>query len=73
MENMDGLFSPTAQLAIYRILQEALTNAMKHAEADHIAIEACKKKGSVLFLVKDDGIGFDMKEVKSGLNGRNWR
>lgn len=67
MENMDGLFSPMAQLAIYRILQEALTNAMKHAEADHISVEAYKKNGFALFLIKDDGIGFDKNEVKTGL------
>lgn len=67
IENMDGLFSPTAQLAIYRILQEALTNAMKHAEADHISIEAYKKNGFALFLIKDEGIGFDINGVKTGL------
>ena len=71
IENMDTLFSTMAQVAIYRIFQEALTNAVKHSLTAHISIKARKAKGAALFQIQDNGVGFDMKEAKSGfLNGR---
>ncbi|MDE1193375.1 MAG: sensor histidine kinase [Arachidicoccus sp.] len=53
------------QLMIYRIVQELLANAMKHASAKNILIQ-CSQNGE-LFLItfEDDGIGFDPKNITS--------
>ena len=47
------------ETALYRIVQEALTNVVKHAGASHVSIVLTRKQGSVLVVVEDDGRGFD--------------
>ncbi|MDB5243023.1 MAG: histidine kinase, partial [Spirosoma sp.] len=50
--------SPTAAIGLYRIGQEALNNAVKHAEAQTIWIRLRRDKNSVILTVEDDGKGF---------------
>lgn len=47
------------ETALYRIVQEALTNIVKHAEASRVSILLTRKDGSALAVVEDDGLGFD--------------
>jgi signal transduction histidine kinase len=49
------------KLVVYRIAQEALTNAGKHASAEKVAVAIGKEEGSLLLSVEDDGCGFDQK------------
>jgi len=51
---------------IYRVVQEALSNAIKHAEASRLSIEMIDRNGSVEVRVRDDGSGFDPRAVSSG-------
>jgi signal transduction histidine kinase len=46
--------------AVYRVIQEALTNVAKHAEAERVWIEVAEDSDSLLVVVRDDGKGFDM-------------
>jgi len=46
--------------AIYRVVQEALTNVVKHANAERVWIEVAEDSESLLIVVRDDGDGFDM-------------
>lgn len=48
-----------AELALYRILQEALKNVEKHARARHVAVSLTQSAGFVQLTILDDGIGFD--------------
>ncbi len=49
------------ELALYRILQEALRNVERHANASHVTV-TLRRRGSALQLeIQDDGVGFDMK------------
>jgi len=48
-----------AALALFRITQEALGNAAKHAKAKHISVRLARTNGSVALTVSDDGVGFD--------------
>ena len=48
--------------AIYRVIQEALTNVAKHAHADRVWIEVAEDADSLLIVVRDDGTGFDMND-----------
>jgi signal transduction histidine kinase len=50
---------PELEETIYRIVQEALTNAVKHADAQRVWIEVREAGGSVAIVVGDDGQGFD--------------
>ena len=47
------------ELALYRILQEALKNISKHSRAKQVSICLTKKEGIVALTIKDDGIGFE--------------
>jgi len=51
--------TPELETAIYRIAQEALTNAIKHGNAKRVAVEIKERGGEVRVLVRDDGDGFD--------------
>jgi signal transduction histidine kinase len=46
------------ETVLYRIVQEALTNVVKHARADHVSIVLQRKEGVVTTVVEDDGRGF---------------
>jgi signal transduction histidine kinase len=61
--------------ALYRILQEALTNIAKHADATHVAIELWEKTDGIHLRVKDDGYGFcpDQNTTGFGLKGMRER
>jgi signal transduction histidine kinase len=54
----DGRLDPTLETTLYRIVQEALTNVLKHAEARRVSISLVRKDGSISAVVEDDGRGF---------------
>jgi len=56
-----------AKTAMYRIVQEALTNITKYAQASSVTIDLTTTRSNVRLSVKDDGIGFDAKKVSKGL------
>jgi signal transduction histidine kinase len=57
---------PELEETIYRIVQEALTNAVKHANAQRVWIEVREASGSVAIVVGDDGQGFDPDGAATG-------
>ncbi|MBK8610120.1 MAG: hypothetical protein IPL84_09260 [Chitinophagaceae bacterium] len=61
----ERLLSNTADLYIYRIAQELINNAIKHADADQILVQLTKTTEKVLLTVEDDGKGFNTELVKS--------
>lgn len=66
LDDVQGYFSPEAQIAIYRTFQESLTNIAKHAEAAQIKVTIKRQNGNVAFRVEDNGNGFELQEVLSG-------
>ena len=62
--NIDKMFSPVAEIAIYRIFQEIFTNIEKHANADYVKIEIKKQNSSVSFQIEDNGKGFDIERIE---------
>jgi signal transduction histidine kinase len=59
----DGRLSPEIELALYRIIQESLTNIAKHARAKNVSIVVERKSRAVIAIVEDDGSGFDVRAV----------
>jgi len=47
------------ETALYRIVQESLTNVVKHARAGSVSVLVTRKSGSVIAVIEDDGRGFD--------------
>ena len=58
-------------LALYRILQEHLTNILKHAAAQNVAVTLEQVNGELVVKVTDDGKGFDMNKKRSGMGITN--
>jgi signal transduction histidine kinase len=52
--------SPGVAAEVFRIAQEALGNALRHAEADRVDVSLEAVDGRVVLTVADDGVGFDV-------------
>ncbi|HVE71554.1 MAG TPA: CheR family methyltransferase [Thermoanaerobaculia bacterium] len=65
-------FSDSIETTLYRILQEALTNVWKHAEASTVSVIVEREGESLRMIIEDDGRGFDVEGVLKGAlsNGR---
>ena len=61
--------SSEVETALYRIVQEALTNIVKHAGATRVSILLGRKAGAVVAVVEDDGSGFDPGTSRAGALG----
>jgi signal transduction histidine kinase len=71
-----GRLPPEIETALYRIIQEALTNVVKHAHAENVSVVVTRKPGAVTALIEDDGEGFDptaTREEGLGLLGMRER
>ena len=58
---------------VYRLIQEALTNVLKHANASHVELSATEAEGAIRILVSDDGDGFDTTSATAGRGLRGMR
>jgi len=58
--------APDVETAVYRIVQEALTNVIKHANAARASIVVTRKPDGVLVMIEDDGRGFDPAASRDG-------
>lgn len=56
------------QLTVYRLIQEALTNVAKYAQARNVEVLVLRRENHMTVSVKDDGVGFDTK----GVNGSGY-
>lgn len=73
VEEQTGLKALQEQdtITILRIVQEQLTNILKHAKAANIFISLRVENELIKLLIKDDGVGFDVEKCKKGLGLRN--
>jgi signal transduction histidine kinase len=62
---LKGRCAPTIETAVYRVVQEALTNVTKHARARQVEIQLRKAAKNLHCVVHDDGIGFNAPAVLS--------
>lgn len=67
-------------ITLYRVIQEAFNNIVKHARAKNVKIDLLLKAGEISFTIEDDGIGFNAEEFfreanvdKLGLRGMRER
>ena len=62
--------SAEVRMTVYRIVQEALTNIAKHAEAGHVSVFLRKRKSSLVTILEDNGKGFDVNRVMGSHHGK---
>lgn len=61
-------------LHLYRIIQEAVTNAIRHGKATDIKIEIDKRNNELYFQITDNGVGFDLQTMnRNGLGLRHMK
>ncbi len=65
LDNLEGLFALPVQTAIYRVVQEALTNIGKHANAKNVSFAVKRAEDRVFFSIDDDGKGLDAKALST--------
>lgn len=63
--------SALIKMNVYRIIQESLNNINKHANASMISLSLSIDEGFLYLSIKDDGIGFKVSKLKSGIGLKN--
>ena len=71
MTGMEGeRLPPAVETALYRIVQEALTNVIRHAQATQVDVLLERRGDQVITIIEDNGVGFDLQAAtKSGRLG----
>ena len=64
-----GQLSAEAELAFYRVTQEALNNVVKHAHASRVDVILERRDSAITLLIEDDGVGFDPADAESAAHG----
>jgi signal transduction histidine kinase len=59
LENIDDILSDRAEISVYRTVQEALSNIVKHAKPTAAKVSISKNPDSIIITVQDNGKGFD--------------
>lgn len=66
---LEGRLPPEVETVLYRVVQEALSNVVKHAGADHVSIVIGQRDGRVAATIDDDGHGFEESGVREDALG----
>jgi signal transduction histidine kinase len=64
----DSRIAPAVAIALYRIVQEALTNVVKYARARHVSVDLGLGADVLTLLIEDDGVGIPDSAQKSRLS-----
>jgi two-component system, NarL family, sensor histidine kinase DegS len=62
----DARLPAEVETALYRIVQESMTNIVKHSRARSISVALVRKAGAAAAVIEDDGDGFDPEVVREG-------
>jgi PAS domain S-box-containing protein len=65
-----GRLEPVVETAVYRIVQEALTNIARHARATHASIRLSRETKALRCSIRDDGVGLRSDPFAAGPSGR---
>jgi signal transduction histidine kinase len=60
VEGVDGALAAEAELALYRLIQEALLNVVRHAHTSQARVSVIRERSAVVAIVSDAGVGFDV-------------
>ena len=70
--NTNERLSGTLEIALFRIIQEALNNVIKHAQAKTVEVYLEQAQTQVNLRIKDDGCGFDLEKVLNNSNSDSY-
>lgn len=66
-------FNSNEQIHVFRLIQEAIQNVIKHSKATKVLLAMNKEGKSVIIRIKDNGIGFKKEEKKAGIGIMNMK
>src|SRR5436190_1911706 len=69
--NADKKINEDVELAVFRIIQEQVTNVLKHSDAHSVSISLSEVAGKLSLTISDDGKGHDLQIKKHGLGLKN--
>jgi signal transduction histidine kinase len=69
IDNVDGFFPKDLEINFYRIVQEAFSNVLKHAQATHVDVTIARTELAVRMIVMDNGRGFSPASNTSSSSG----
>ncbi len=73
LDRVEGLFTPEAEMGIYRIVQEGLNNVVRHAEASEARVSIKIVGSEVIIIVADNGRGIERhSSFSNGKNGKGF-
>jgi len=58
------ILSPEIETACFRVVQEAITNVVRHARASHARVEFWQEEADLRLMICDDGVGFDVAAAR---------
>jgi signal transduction histidine kinase len=61
-----GRLSPDVEVACFRLVQEAVANALKHAHAAHVRVALTNTGNGLMVSIRDDGAGFNLNAARAG-------
>jgi signal transduction histidine kinase len=66
--NLDNVIVDlNVEQALFRVLQEALSNVARHSNASQVTVELKAEKDAIVLIVEDNGVGFDAKRIAKGI------
>jgi signal transduction histidine kinase len=65
VEDVDNIFDEDSEIHVYRIVQEAINNVIKHSAANEAAVVIKSRNNVVSLSIRDNGQGFDMGRVSA--------
>jgi signal transduction histidine kinase len=71
-EDIAPRLCPAAENTLFRIVQEALTNVSKHAQAVQVTVTVEADDAAVRIVVADDGVGFDPRQLAASGERKGW-
>ncbi len=66
-------FSNVVEISIYRIIQELISNILKHSDATELAISFTGHEKEVILTLEDNGIGYDLAKFQNNTSSNGWR
>ena len=68
----DQRLTLAVETELFRIVQEALTNIAKHAQAKNVVVSIKKMENRIRLSISDDGIGFDLNAISPSVHNTGW-
>lgn len=72
VEGMDTRMDEAVEITLYRVVQEVMNNAIKHANAKEIIVRIARRDGKLEVSIKDNGTGLDLKLIRQS-TGIGWK